>query len=386
MQDLPAIARPSTPGRTAPSASAGPRDGARLLALPAGPLPAWCDRHLADAASGAFFASRAWYDTLLAHALPPDAEPVLALAGAEAALLLPLMRQGGRLAALASPYTLDWRPLAAPDAAEPTLRAAGRDLGGVLRGARPVRLDCLDPAAPGLAPMLEGLRDAGLVPVRFDHTGNWRQPLAPGAGWDGYLAARPPALRTTIGRKLARAARDAVLEIVAAPGPALEAGIAAYAAVRARSWKPHEPFPDFDGHLMRVAAGLGVLRLGVLRLRADGQPVAAQYWVLDQGGRRATVLKLAHDEAARAASPGTVLTAVMIRSLIEADGVGELDFGRGDDPYKALWATDRRQRIGVLIADPRHPSGVVALARHLAGRMRRRLPGWVRRPRGGSDP
>jgi hypothetical protein len=385
MQDLPAIARPPAPARAAPPTGPGPGDAARLLGLPAGPLPAWCDRHLDDTASGAFFAGRAWYDTLLAHALPADAEPVLALAGAETALLLPLMRQGGRLAALTSPYTLDWRPLAAPGAAAPTLRTAARHLGGLLRGAPPVRLDCLDPDASALSPVLEGMRAAGLVPLRFDHTGNWHQRLAPGAGWDGYLAGRPPALRTTVGRKLARAAREAVLEIVAAPGPALEAGIAAYAAVRARSWKPHEPFPDFDGHLMRVAAGLGVLRLGVLRMRAGGEPVAAQYWVLDQGGRRATVLKLAHDEAARAASPGTVLTALMIRSLIETDGVGELDFGRGDDPYKALWATDRRQRIGVLIADPLHPSGVAALARHMAGRLRRRLPNWIRRPAGGRE-
>lgn len=380
MQDLPAIARPRMPGSAAPLGGPGPGDGARFLALPGAPLPAWCDRHLADPVAGGFFASRTWYDTLLAHALPAHAVPVLALAGAEAALLLPLLRQGGQLAALASPYTLDWRPLTAPGAAEPALRAAARDLGRLLRGAPPVRLDCLDPDAPGLTPLLDGLRAAGLVPLRFDHTGNWHEPLAPGAGWEGYLAARPPALRTTIGRKLARAARETDWEVVAAPGPALEAGIAAYVAVRARSWKPHEPFPDFDAHLMRAAAGRGVLRLGLLRMGADGRPVAAQYWVLDQGGRRATVLKLAHDEAARAASPGTVLTALMVRSLIEADGVGQLDFGRGDDPYKALWAAERRQRIGVLLADPRHPAGLAALARHAAGRLRRHLPAWPRRP------
>jgi hypothetical protein len=383
MQDLPAPAGPDAPGRAPPPA--GPPGGgdAQLLALPAAALPGWCDRHLAAAATGAFFASRAWYDTLLAYAMPPDAEPVLALAGAGDALLLPLMRQHGRLAALTSPYTLDWRPLAAPGAAEPTLRAAAREIGRLLRGGGPVLLDCLDPDAPALAPLLAGLRGAGLVPLRFDHTGNWHQPLVPGAGWDGYLAARPSAMRTTIGRKLARAAREAELELIAAPGPALETGIAAYADVRARSWKPHEPFPDFDAHLMRVAAARGVLRLGVLRMRADGRPVAAQYWLLDEGGRRATVLKLAHDEAARTASPGTVLTALMIRALIEVDGVGELDFGRGDDPYKALWAAERRQRIGVLIADPRHPAGLAALARHAAGRLRRRLPGWMGGPDGG---
>jgi hypothetical protein len=379
MQAPPAT-RDSLAHGTAPAAGGedhGPN--AHPAITPAAPLPAWCDRHLADPVAGAFFASRAWYDTLTAHALRPDTTPVIAHAGPGAALLLPLVRQGGRLAALSSPYTLDWRPLAAPGADPATLRAAAQDLGQVLRGLTPMRLDCLDPGAPTLAPLLEGMRAAGLVALRFDHTGNWHEPIAPGTGWDSYLAARPPALRTTIGRKLARAARETTFEIVDAPGPALEDGIAAYAAVRARSWKPHEPFPEFDGHLMRIAAGLGTLRLGLLRARADGRPIAAQYWLLDQDGKRATVLKLAHDEAARGASPGTVLTALMIRSLLAADRVAELDFGRGDDAYKASWAGVRRQRIGVLIVDPRRPAGLAALGRHMAGVLRRRLRGAGRR-------
>ena len=36
-------------------------------------------------------------------------------------------------------------------------------------------------------------------------------------------------------------------------------------------------------------------------------------------------------------SPGTVLTAMMLRRLIEEEGVSEIDFGRGDDDYKRGW-------------------------------------------------
>lgn len=346
------------------------RPTARLLPASRTGLPGWCDRFLAAPGRGEFFASRAWYDTLLAHALPAGAEPVLVLSGD--AVLLPMLRQGRRLAALVSPYTLDWRPLPAPGADTAALREAGRALGRRLRLRPPVRLDTLDPEAPGLAPLLDGLAVAGLRPLRFRHTGNWHEALAPGTGWEGYLAARPASLRNTIARKLARAARGTGFETLAVPGPALEAGIAAYEDVRARSWKPEEPFPAFDAALMRAAAGLGLLRLGVLRDGA-GRALAAQYWILDRDGRRATVLKLAHAEDSRATSPGTVLTALMIRCLLEEDGVMELDFGRGDDAYKRLWVGARRQRIGLLLADPLHPAGLLALTRQAGKALRQRL-------------
>lgn len=337
-----------------------PADPARLLPVDAAGLPPWADRLLA-APGEDFFASRTWFDTLLAHALPEGAQPVLA-AGQGGAL--PLLRARGRLAALTGPYALAYRPLLEPGA-DP--ERAGAAIGRVLRGA-PVTLDLLDPEAPGLAAFRAGLRTAGLRALPFEHVGNWHERLAQGAGWDGYLAARPPTLRTTIARKLKRAGP---FSLVSTPGPALEAAATAYETVRAASWKPFEPFPAFDRALLRAAAAAGVLRLGVLG--TESQPLAAQYWILDAGGRRATVLKLAHAEAAKPLSPGTVLSALMIRHLIEEDAVRELDFGRGDDEYKRLWVGARRQRIGLVLADPRHPLGLLAIARQAAGALRRRL-------------
>jgi hypothetical protein len=345
----------------------------RLLPAERTGLPGWCDRFLADPDTGEFFASRAWYDTLIAHALPAGAEPMLAVCGEDGAAILPLLRTGRRLASLASPYTLDWRPLLALDADAAALQAAGRGFGRLFRRRPPVRFDTLDPEAPGLEALLEGLATAGMRPLRFLHTGNRHETLRPGTGWKAWLASRPPALRNTITRKLARSAGETVFEPIASLGHALDAGIAAYEQVRAKSWKPYEPFPAFDGALMRVAASLGALRLGVLRARRDGVPFAAQYWILDRGGRRATVLKLAHAEDSRASSPGTVLTALMVQHLLEMDRVEELDFGRGDDDYKRLWVSMRRQRIGVMLADPMHPTGLVALARHAASGLRRSL-------------
>ncbi len=109
-----------------------------------------------------------------------------------------------------------------------------------------------------------------------------------------------------------------------------------------------------------------MLRFGLWSI--GGQPVAVQIWVVTAG--RATVLKLAHDEAFKAHSPGTVLTALMLRHLLDQEHVTEIDFGRGDDAYKKDWAAQRRQRIGLLLVNPWRPSGMAALLRHAAGRAR----------------
>ena len=120
---------------------------------------------------------------------------------------------------------------------------------------------------------------------------------------------------------------------------------------------------------MREAADAGALRLGLLE--QDGQVIAVQIWIVANGS--ATVVKLAHDEAFKPLSPGTVLTARMIRHLIDEERVNELDFGRGDDAYKALWTTARRQRIGLVLANPWRLEGATAILRQTAGPLRRRL-------------
>lgn len=322
------------------------------------------------AGEGDIFASRLWYAVSAAYALPPGTLPIDGRAGD---VWLALRRDGRRLSSLTTVYSQSWSPVGLTAA---SAYSAGRELALLWRGSPPGRLDALDPELPNLAPFLGGLRAGGLSVLRFDHIGQWHEALPTEATWPAYLASRPTQLQNTIRRKLARTGREFALSILAAPGEALDAGIVDFEAVRSRSWKPDEPFPAFDAALMRAASAAGVLRLGLLRRQADGSPVAAQYWLLDHGGRsgrrRAVVPKLFHDESARAASPGTALTAMMLRHLIEEDGALELDFGRGDDVYKRLWVASRRQRIGVILADPRHPAGLLAIARHSAGAIWRR--------------
>jgi len=331
-----------------------------------GRMPDWCDAYLAATGDGDIFASRLWYDTMLAHALPSACRPLLALAG-DGGMLLPLALGRAGMRALTTPYSLEWRPLPGPGCAP---AVAGTAMGHWLRYSRPLRLDAVSQEAGGLEPFLSGASAQGIAVMRHRHFGNWREVLANGAGWAGYLAVRPAALVTTIRRKVERARRELRFEHVTGGRDALVGAIADYEAVRARSWKPTEAQPAFDGALIHAAAAQGCLRMGVLRT-PDGTAIAAQYWLLSGG--RAWLLKLCHDEASRSFSPGTVLTALMIRRLIEEDDVRELDFGRGDDAYKQLWVGQRRQRIGLTLADPWHPLGLLEVGR-------RRLAGLLGRP------
>ena len=318
---------------------------------------------------GAPFQSGAgWWRAVAATAIAGRCRPAFPVVQRDGrpVLLMPLLHApGGRLGALVTPYTCLYQPVAAsPAELAPAAEALARHIGPVLR------IDAIDPAWEGWADVLRGFRRAGYRAAPFASFGNWHEPLG-GRRWDGYLADRPGALRETIRRRLRRAERDPELTFgVAGPGEAA-AYLAEYEQVHAQSWKQPEPFPAFASAFVAEAASAGVLRMAVLR--RDGNPLAAQYWAVEGGV--ATVLKLAHVEAARTDSPGTVLTAWMIRRLIEDEGVSVLDFGRGDDPYKTQWATRRRQRSGLIVADPRHPRGAAALLRQAASRLAGRFRG-----------
>ncbi len=336
-------------------------------------LPTDCAPLLAAAGRQSLHCSETWFRIAIAHALASDVTPCLALYAehCEPIVLFPLLiGSGGRtLESLTNVYTVLWQPLVAAGASPAAVERAGRALGAFCRAWPTVRLDALDGASPDLPPLLAGLRAAGLLVECFDHFGNWHQNVA-GRSWQAYLDSRPGALRETIRRKMRRVEGETGMcfELITA-STRLEAGIDAYMRVYAGSWKEPEPFPRFNPELMRAAAGLGVLRLGVLR--QNGEPIAAQYWIVADGS--ATVLKLAHRESAKRSSPGTVLTALMIERFLDEEHVRELDFGRGDDPYKKVWTGERRQRIGLVLMNPRRPGGLLSIGRHLAGEAYRQI-------------
>jgi len=149
-----------------------------------------------------------------------------------------------------------------------------------------------------------------------------------------------------------------------------EAAWADYADVYADSWKPEEGAIAFLKATAISKGTSGRLRLGLAR--HEGRAIAAQFWTVENGV--AIIHKLAHRTGTDAMSPGTLLTKAMFEHVIDHDHVSLIDFGTGDDKYKADWMDRRTMLERVELADPWQVGGALALGRAQL----RRLAAWVR--------
>lgn len=197
-------------------------------------------------------------------------------------------------------------------------------------------------------PLAAAFRAAGWWVEVAPRTGNWRIDLG-GQSFEDYWASRPGQLRSTYRRRAKAAGLD--IEIYDRfDGDAW----AAYLAVYQASWKPDEGSPAFLRALAEQEGAAGTLRLGIARLA--GVPVAAQLWLVENG--EATIHKLAYAESAKQLSPGTILGHAMFRRAIDTDRVRTIDYGTGDEPYKADWMAERRQLLQLTARNPRTVSGL----------------------------
>ncbi len=315
-------------------------------------------------------AGAAWFEMLQRHCFADDdcAVFVLRHRGTPVAAL-PLRRAGARVESLANAYSATYAPPIAPWLKACDLRPLLRAVRAHWPQAASFCIEPMDQSSQAYRLLQEALEDDGCVTLRLARHVNWTWPRAAGVGWPQYLAARPGEVRTTLARATRRfASRGGRIEIIAA-GERLAAGIAAYEAVYAASWKRRESFPAFVRELMEHSARRGSLRLGIAWL--DAVPVAAQLWIVIDG--RAEIFKLAYDERHKALSPGTLLTAHMVQRAIEDDDVSVIDFLTGDDRYKASWMAQRDTRWSLFAHDARRLRGCVALLRALPGAILRAL-------------
>jgi hypothetical protein len=230
--------------------------------------------------------------------------------------------------------------------------------------------------------LLRALRLAGLFVECTAGAATWYE-TTDQLTFADYLAARPSPLRSTWRRKRRSLTASGRLSAAFFFEPSgIDAAIADYQTIYAASWKPPEAFPRFIPALIRLAAELGALRLGIYYI--DGVPAAAQLWIVWHG--RAVIYKLAHDRRFDSVSLGTLLTMEMIERVLEQDRPGEINLGRGDDPYKRLWLPRRRERWGVTAANPRTIRGLRLGLEREAAKLYHRLRGERTAPPTAADP
>lgn len=311
-----------------------------------------------------------WFEALHRQCLP-DRQPLIITAeNGRARCYLFLMRQApGRHASLSNWYSFHWRPVFSRAEDEVTRRA--------------LLIACAKQAAKHAhrlhftpVPGEDGMADR--IADTFAQAG-WIAHASPcdsnhvlhvnGRSFDEYWASRPGVLRSTVKRKGKKGIVSIRIESAFS-----DESWADYEHVYARSWKPREGHPDFLRDLAWRESEAGCLRLGLAYI--DGAPVAAQFWTVEHG--EALIHKLAHDDAAKAASPGSLLSAALFQHVIDVDRVRLIDFGTGDDGYKRDWMDGVRPRIQIDLYRPQNPLSWPALAKRNAGQAMRALVARVR--------
>lgn len=357
-------------------------------------LPATYAPFVAQLAQQRFFNDRAWFEFVMKHFFADYSELRLYVVE-DASSGLPLLLAALRYSVLdgAVPYartlaavshTENFCPLPfffAADVADrgEVLVTLFRHLKTTLADEQPPRFDVLR-----LSPIGVGSDLAATVYRALRRSGFWVQAYAnsfnrfentDGIGFEDYLARRSANHRYNVRRRQRSLEKGGALEIrLYRDETDLGQGIDDYIAVSRASWKEVEltiSFPLLQ--LIRLTASKGCLRLGILRLA--GRPVAAQFWIVTGGV--AHCIRLSYDEAYKKQAVGVVLTAAMIAHVLDVDHVGMMDFGYGEEDYKAGWMQDCRHYAGYLAFNPATRRGLYYGLKHIVGRPLKRGLKWA---------
>ncbi len=309
-----------------------------------------------------------WFRLLWQHC-PPGEFPIIARTRAENcdAWLFLTNVDGRNATALANWYTLSFRPVFTADVPENTktalLTALARRLGSGRSALSTITLSPVPERDGSVDIILKAFRRSGWYARSAPTAVNWTTDVA-GKSFADFWAERPGEVRSTHDRKLKKSGITVEIKTEFDPESWQE-----YQDIYDESWKGEEGSPEFLRAMFENEAKHGALRLGIARL--EGRAIAAQLWTVEGGA--AIIHKLAYRNDAAEHSPGTILTAAMFRHALDQDKVGFIDYGTGDDRYKAQWMTERNILHTVELYNVKTISGLI-------GALKAMIKGLVKRP------
>lgn len=326
-------------------------------------LPQNANEFFAQAGYESIFFSKPWFENLIEHGL--DEEQTILLAGVldnkRLVALLPLEPQGGNhYHSLKHLYT-SLSTLLLAENNKPAIVAC------MVEGLRKLPVDFLqlDPVADddtNLNLLQQMLESSGYTCQRHFRFFNWLH-RTEGQTFADYMAARPSRVRNTVDRKMRKLKRDHGYNIRLFTSKNLHQGIVDYNSVYTASWKAEEQYVEFIEGLADKLSRNDWLRLAVLYI--GDFPAAAQFWFVANG--KASIFKLVYDQFWKKYSPGTILTAYLMRHVIKVDQVEEIDFLTGNDAYKQEWMSLRRERYRLCCYTPAKPKNITSKIKQKIG-------------------
>ena len=297
---------------------------------------------LAERLGASPFGRAGWFACWLDAFGSDGLEVVAVRRGNRLAGVLPVLSGHGAIRSASNWHTPSFAPLAEDAAAELSLY---RPLLATAR--RRVDLCFLPPASAALLKEAAGGRRVASRAVMSSPY------VAIERDWDEYWRGLSRNHRSNVSRRPRRLTERGEVAIeVFEGGEGLPALLEESFRIEASGWKGERGTAvicsprtrRFYEEVAAWASRLGMLRLATLRL--DGRLIAFNLGLEAEG--RHYLLKLGHDAALDPLSPGTVLTAAMIKRAF-ALGLKSYEFLGGRDPYKLRWAQGCREAIEVKV-------------------------------------
>ncbi len=307
-------------------------------------LPASVDSLFGVAKYDSMFFTREWFETLYAKTFEEGQSLMLASVVNEGKVLalLPLTGTAERWQSFNHRYTALYSLLMVKENQTEILNCMAEGLSQM-----PVHSLQLNPVAEddsNLLDLQQVMKTQGYESHRHFFFYNWFH-RTQGQSFDEYMAGRPTQLRNTIARKRRKLEREHAYKIRLFKGDEVQQGLVDYHAAYSASWKAYEQYVALLDALAINLSAPGWTRLAILTI--DGNAAAAQLWFVVGG--KASIFRLAYDEAWKRYSPGSILTAYLMQYVIDIDKVEEIDFLTGNEPYKQDWMSERRQRWRLLL-------------------------------------